>query len=297
MPDFAMHHLFRELLNPPQPARDYPALYNWGLHGPDLLFYRKAVSAAPHRALGIRMHKESTSQLLQSMASYCRSLTDETHDMACAYMYGFAAHYALDSTIHPYVNSCKSVIQERRPELSPDSVHALIETDMDTDYHRMVTGRSISEFKPFSEYQMSEKEQRSLGALYTHLLYNVYSVLLSPREVIASAKDALSVQRLLYSDSALLMQTAKLLDRSKGKGSRFFSAHIKGKQPQWDSLNLDNTPWADPYSLSERTESVPELVEMARERYRSLVSVMERNAGGALLAISVNTDFAGKPII
>lgn len=296
MPDFVTHHLFGDKLNPPPAAAAHPALFRWGLQGPDLFFYRKVLQGSPHHAVAATLHESKTAALLEGMADYCRGLPEDTRPMAEAYLYGFAGHYALDSAVHPYVYAQQACMVAQQPRMTPGAAHSLIECDMDADLYSYLLHGLVCSFCPADHYTLSVPEKKALGALYTHILYSVYGTLMAPGEVVASMQDTLAVQSLLFSGSRLLRGAAGLLDATKGLGSRHYSSHVKGRQPQWDSLNLGHAPWCDPWTEEPRSESVLDLVETAAERYSRLVQLLRRNVGGALLAIPAELNFSGRAL-
>ena len=77
------------------------ALYDLGLHGPDLLFYYKALQSNPVNRLGNAMHEEPGRVFFARAREVVKAAPDR--DAALAYALGFVCHFALDSTCHPYV--------------------------------------------------------------------------------------------------------------------------------------------------------------------------------------------------
>ena len=79
------------------------ALFDVGLHGPDLLFYYHAAKSNPVSALGNAMHEQSGRVFFERARGVVRQAKDR--DAALAYALGFVCHFALDSTCHPYVEA------------------------------------------------------------------------------------------------------------------------------------------------------------------------------------------------
>lgn len=77
------------------------ALYDMGLHGPDLLFYYKALQSNPVNRLGNAMHEQPGRVFFARARGVVNTAKDK--DAALAYALGFICHFALDSTCHPYV--------------------------------------------------------------------------------------------------------------------------------------------------------------------------------------------------
>ena len=76
-------------------------LYDMGLHGPDLMFYYKALQSNPVNRLGNAMHEQKGEVFFTRARTVVENAPDK--DAALAYALGFVCHFALDSTCHPYV--------------------------------------------------------------------------------------------------------------------------------------------------------------------------------------------------
>ena len=79
------------------------ALFDVGLHGPDLLFYYHAAKSNPVSALGNAMHEQKGEVFFTRAHTVVENATDKS--AALAYVLGFVCHFALDSTCHPYVEA------------------------------------------------------------------------------------------------------------------------------------------------------------------------------------------------
>ena len=77
------------------------ALFDVGLHGPDLLFYYHAAKSNPVSALGNAMHDEPGRMFFDRARRVVHEEADR--EAALAYALGFVCHFALDSTCHPFV--------------------------------------------------------------------------------------------------------------------------------------------------------------------------------------------------
>lgn len=78
-------------------------LYDMGLHGPDLMFYYKALQSNPVNRLGNAMHEQKGEVFFTRARTVVENATDKS--AALAYALGFVCHFALDSTCHPYVEA------------------------------------------------------------------------------------------------------------------------------------------------------------------------------------------------
>ena len=78
-------------------------LYDIGLHGPDLMFYYKALQSNPVNRLGNAMHEQKGEVFFTRARTVVENATDKS--AALAYALGFVCHFALDSICHPYVEA------------------------------------------------------------------------------------------------------------------------------------------------------------------------------------------------
>lgn len=81
---------------------DCPELFNFGLHGPDLLFYYNALSKNPVNQLGSRLHELPGRFFFENAARVIRA--QERKEAFYAYAYGFICHFVLDVRCHGYIN-------------------------------------------------------------------------------------------------------------------------------------------------------------------------------------------------
>ena len=82
-------------------------LYDIGLHGPDILFYYKALKSHPVNQQGHTVHENFADTFFE----HAVSVIEKAEDPAAArvYIYGVICHFALDSECHPYI---EKMIQE-----------------------------------------------------------------------------------------------------------------------------------------------------------------------------------------
>ena len=76
-------------------------LYDIGLHGPDILFYYKALKSHPVNQQGHTVHENFADTFFEHAVSVIEKAEDPT--AARVYIYGVICHFALDSECHPYI--------------------------------------------------------------------------------------------------------------------------------------------------------------------------------------------------
>lgn len=76
-------------------------MFDIGLHGPDILFYYKALKSNPVSQKGYALHDEMADIFFNRAFKVIADSSDSA--AARAYMYGFICHFALDSECHKYI--------------------------------------------------------------------------------------------------------------------------------------------------------------------------------------------------
>ncbi len=297
MADFAAHTLFGEMPRVEAPQWEaFPVLRNWGLQGPDVFFFRKVLTGgAPLQAIGSRMHREKISQLFSSLAGYINAMPAPRRDPAIAYFYGFLCHYSLDSTIHPYVGYHQQRLSKGFPELTSSAIHSQIETDMDVDLYSYLRGEPVDRFRPGELYAATPAQRELIGELLSAAARETYGIQVPPAEIAAAVSDTLRVQKALFAPTKLTYAAAGLAESlMRRQGS--FTSHVKAYKPKWDSLNLRKAPWYSPWDPERRrTDSVPDLLELARLRAEELCAAYGRMfREGEILSWGFTEDFSGR---
>lgn len=107
MPSTYTHYKFgKDVFNKLPKARQKEiqsqmSLYKIGLHGPDILFYYKALTTNHVNQTGFGMHDKPAKDFFEP----AKKVIKESHQPApnFAYVYGFICHFVLDSQCHGYI--------------------------------------------------------------------------------------------------------------------------------------------------------------------------------------------------
>ncbi len=109
MPSVYAHKRFGEQVLAKLPAsaknlaEKYRAQYDFGLQGPDFLFfYRAWLKDNPVPRLGVEIHRQPASELFYSFREMLKNTGRQSMEMACAL--GTVCHFMLDSSCHWYVS-------------------------------------------------------------------------------------------------------------------------------------------------------------------------------------------------
>ena len=155
-------------------------LYDIGLHGPDLMFYYKALQSNPVNRLGNAMHEQKGEVFFTRARTVVENAPDK--DAALAYALGFVCHFALDSTCHPYV---EAYVRESGVG------HCEIETEFDNALMRE-DGLDPIKFFTASHIHPSEKNAKVIAPFYEGI---------SEQVTLDALKGMISVHRLLQASN------------------------------------------------------------------------------------------------
>lgn len=158
------------------------ALFDVGLHGPDLLFYYHAAKSNPVSALGNAMHEQPGRVFFERARGVVRQAKDR--DAALAYALGFVCHFALDSTCHPYVEA-----YTRQSGVS----HCEIETEFDDMLLRR-DGHDPKSFFTASHIRPTAENARVIAPFYEGL---------TGLQVLDALKGMIAMHRLLQPSGAV----------------------------------------------------------------------------------------------
>ncbi len=104
-------------------------LYDLGLHGPDVLFYYKALKKNPVNQRGFATHDRTGAEVFAQGAEVLNSLEGRQKDAARAYLYGYLCHFALDSNCHPYVEEMVRAVGLTHSKIEAEFDRFLMEKD------------------------------------------------------------------------------------------------------------------------------------------------------------------------
>lgn len=133
MPTTYTHYCFGEQCKALLPkslreaAEARPSLWNFGVQGPDILFYNLFFWKASINRKGVNVHRSPGKKFFSKAKQVLEKLKEKQMD-GLIYLMAFISHFALDSTAHPYI--------ERKAELSSLS-HNRIEAQYEAHILRM----------------------------------------------------------------------------------------------------------------------------------------------------------------
>lgn len=153
-------------------VKHHRALYDMGLHGPDIFFYHNIWRKTPVVKLGYQLHRTSGATIFTRAAKRLRL---EPSEPGLAYLYGLLAHYCLDSHCHPLVHALTDDGGMGHVELETEFDRYLLALDgktppstQDCSLHMQLTDEEcavVAAFYPGATRQDVAKSVRTLATV------------------------------------------------------------------------------------------------------------------------------------
>ncbi len=309
MADFTAHYIFADqVYSALSPLRREivdcdPVAYNWGAQGPDLLFFRGALTGdSPLPGYGNVIHSEKPAPLFAHILELARKADNTVvAPMLMSYLFGFICHYALDRVVHPYVFHLEQQ-QQKTSDLPRNTLHAQIECDIDCDLYRHLYDRSVTEFDVFALYPLTTMMRCSISLFYKEILQNVYQIHAETSELEECFPAMINLTARLYDSTGFIMRSAGKVADLAARQKRKFSSHIKRDSSGWDSLNLRHRSWYNPWTPDDvKTASIPDLLQEAQTLAIQMIDALcdgltDKKAAKALVDLCGDIPFAnGEP--
>lgn len=312
MPAILTHDLFgrsvledaTSLLNLRTPAeRDAFLLGN---QGPDPLFYL-AVDPLMHkwRPLGNALHDTSGAEVLLAMREAALRLEGRERQIARAYVAGFACHWLLDSTVHPFVYFWQNgICAAGVPGLTPadgSRVHAEIERDLDEMVLFSLTGKTVARWRPHERALAATRSAlAAIDKVYFYAALWLYERAIDPRTFSTAVHEFRLVQRVFDSPSGRKRAALSTVERLVTKDSYSLVGSMSHRARPEDVSDFDNRvrrPWENPFTREVSEQSFWDLFDAARAR---ALPILDELLGAELTLeaardLTADLNFEGEP--
>lgn len=278
MPAVVSHYLLAERIfkslteYEPQLKLNHTA-FLWGAYGPDIFFSHRVLPWQKGKSLSFlakKMHSTGAEKIINYLMSYAKNTESF---IAESYALGFITHYALDSTVHPFVNCFAEIMEKKNPSMHRSICHNDIEANLDTIFLKYETGTKISDFK-LQETSPVDEDVSSVIAKALHAFFAGYGIgNISPSAIVQAQHDWHNSLCLLNSRSTLKKSFVslgeKMLHLSPMLSPIIRTTHI---DLSFDYANMKHSEWHNPNDINEvHKEDFFELVNIAEERSLNLI--------------------------
>ncbi len=251
----------------------------FGCQGPDVLFYCHPLRR-PNP--GTRMHREAAAEVFQALVFSCR---EQASSAALAYLFGFACHYALDSTAHPLIEAVTADRLSPRYCLTPSYAHRLCESDLDGWIITHYTGCPRNIYPIYKLLRSDSGFVPAAAGMLTFACRTALGVPAAPKDIRPAFSRMQRIQRMLHDPANRRRLPLRLAESLVGQ-TGFFSAMIPPVSPlPEDCPNLQHAPWRHPDG-SIRTDSYFELQNDAVKKALLLVAELNRCISGDPFSLS-----------
>lgn len=279
MPAILTHDLFgRNVLDEASDllgfrTQDEKDAFLLGNQGPDPLFYL-VVDPLMHKwsPLGNVMHDARPAALLLAMREAAERLEGRERRLARAYVAGFACHWQLDSTMHPFVyywqrGLCGAGVPGLDESAAP-RVHAEIERDFDEMVLYALTGQTVERYRPHARtLAASRAVLAAVDKVFFYVALWVYGKPIDPRTFSTGVLEFRLVQHVFDSPSgrkrAVLAAAERLVTGEPYSLVRSMS-HRARPEATSDFDNRAHAVWENPFTHERGTQGFWDLWHHAR---------------------------------
>lgn len=231
--------------------------FEWGLQGPDLLFFATLAGNKKLPHCGNVMHGQEIDRLFIALQQYAISMKNtKGYKAVYSYILGFCCHYVLDKNCHPFVYYWQNEAERKNQRLH--SIHNKLESDIDSAMCERKLQKDVQKFRMTEAVMKDNLVCRPISKLYAHLFTELYGIPVSADEVLLCFLGARRYFRFII-DRGGLRYLAMVVDLITGKkGAVYHMLRVKAHDTA--VMNDDHRQWAN-LSRSEmiRTESFEEL--------------------------------------
>jgi len=192
-------------------------LFDFGVHGPDILFYDLTHSVIPK--YGSNLHHEPAKTFFENSITVYKSFDDDK-DAMLSYILGFLSHYALDSQCHGYIN--------KKDAVTENLSHNKIESEYDGHLMRL-DGKSIAQTNRAESLKPSTYNAKIISRFFPFSIKEINRTI-NAQNIIISALNCKNnikrtalhslLKRINMSDYADLIVQVEELDKCKDSNLR-----------------------------------------------------------------------------
>lgn len=241
-------------------------LFEIGANGPDFLFFHgispwKTPVLRHHvRKIGGALHKANINDFYKSaLNSIRREKNNQIRDDMIVYTAGHLCHWALDSTMHPYIFYKTGFRTGRNMWM-----HHRFESLMDAIMLKLKRGLTIEEYDVTRITKHKPFQARAIARIYVPAIKEIFQEDIRPYIIEEALQDWNDMQAVFRDVKGKKIAAAQKLEKPMGLSNLISGYMIPPEaEDNYDVLNLLHTPWKNPATGEISTETVLELYDKA----------------------------------
>ena len=217
--------------------------------GHDLFMFTFNILNLKQKNIASYMHKNDTREFFKNLVIYIKDNNLQDNYEVMSFLYGFICHYALDSTVHPYVTYKTGLFKKNdKNTYKYNSKHSDLETYVDAYMINKNENIKPNKFKIY-KFCFNTKVSKELCDLIDYVFYKTYKfkhMSLYVKEGIFNMK--VSYRLLRYDPFKIKMKIYKSIDKITLKSTKKLYPISYGYDLNNDNyyLNLDHKKWCHP---------------------------------------------------
>ncbi len=290
MPGFLTHYTFAAQAD--ENIKNKNAFY-LGAQGGDVFYfslpYKRGKKCAGAIKFASMLHKKQCAETLAFMYKYANEFGGYNKGLLLSYVYGFIAHYSLDSLVHPYVFSRTGFSEDVKDNAVALIRHHYFESAIDS-----IISSEFSTFKkPKVIFNLSSKEVEHISRMLYVVAKNQLHYSGIDEDTFSQCyKDMLFVYSFTFATTKAKEKILKLI-----KKGTLIASMISSKKAvldyKIDYMNYSNKEWKDPVSGIFSNVSVLELFNQGLLKYKNFIDDIQKETDYEKLT-SMFMDFVGR---
>ena len=250
--------------------RQHRVAFIWGTQGPDTLFHDMPFLSlgrkrGPTNSYGGYMHRNNTPALFEQLSRYLiENKNSPDYPALVAFACGFICHYCVDRHIHACVYNRMRVYNGVVKTFKPHDVHMKLETDMDSAFYRLRTGKDVRSFEIEKEMLSNRQDIHAVGLFFSALIQRVCGDSVAPETIEKDLEFFYHKEKFLFDKSGILSRLFCRLKEIIYGEKISYTLYCRPADADYDVLNMSHAPWVHPLFPDEISyASIPELLEQS----------------------------------
>lgn len=244
-------------------------LFEIGGSGPDVLFfhgispYKTPVVSKFIRQVGSELHEGHVNDFYKSaLNSIRREKNNQIRDDMIIYVCGHLCHWALDSTMHPYIFYKTGF---KRPRSAWD--HHRFESLMDALMLKYKRDETIQDYDVTKITRHKPFQARAMARIYIPAIKDIFDIDVRPYVIEEALQDWNDMQGVFRDKTGRKIKGFQTLEKPLHLDNLFSGFAVPPvPEDNYDIFNLMHSEWQNPATEEVFTDSVLDLYEQAKRK-------------------------------